>query len=663
MRITARLAYNQIKINRQRTIWTLLGIILSTALITAVCSFVASGNNLLVGIYGKNYTDQGGMGIVLLLIPASILSLIIASMAIVVISNAFRISASERRSQFGILKSVGTTKQQIIATVMYECMFFSVMGIPIGIVVGLILAFFSTQVANHFLSDINSLVNVMITELIFVFDFVISWQALLAAAAISFIMVLVSAWIPARKAARVTAIDSIRRVDEVNVSAKKMHTSYLIEKIFGYEGTLAAKNIKRSKRNLRASIISLTIGIVLFVCLGFLSEQIGEITKHVYSFGNKDVMVDYTSGYKSVINEETGREESVIIAPIDSKNAEHITEKLREYKEVAVLGTGMDMLTYISVVPDKMITDEMKKAIFSEDTVSTYELETEIDTVDSLNYKLLCEKAGVPVGSNILINRYAHNDKGNERIIQPFHFNKQNLKLMKADGTISELKIHGQLTPEQVPDDLVGANEGTVRLIVPEAEVRSYSWEVDTDDVEGFMKFANKIMGEEFPEDEGSGYMEQGFSTRVYKMRDYMKVMNLMINLIMAFGQSFVILLSLIGLTNVISTMSANVQMRFREFAVLQSIGMTIEGVKRMIVFESVICSGKSLFIGLPLAIVLTYFIHIPVRTMLPIPYEFPLGIVLGCAAAVFGVTTGTMWMSARKLQGKNIVETIRMDA
>lgn len=338
MKITAKLAYNQIKINRQRTMWTLIGIVLSTALITAVCSFTASGNALLANIYGKDYGQQGGAGMVLLLIPAGILSAIIVSMAVVVISNAFRVSASERRAQFGILKSVGTTKQQIAHTVMYESTFLSLMGIPVGVLAGLVIAFMGVQIANHFLGELNSLVHIMLNELIIVIEFVLSWQAILIAFIISFFTVLLSAWLPAKEAARITAIDSIRKVDEVQIEGKQLRTSRLTEKLFGVEGTLAAKNMKRSKRNLRASVISLTVGIVLFICLGSLNGQMDKVIAYVYSYSNSDVIVDYASAYESSVNKTTGKEQSTIVAPIESKTADGITEKLRQYEGAAIWG-------------------------------------------------------------------------------------------------------------------------------------------------------------------------------------------------------------------------------------------------------------------------------------------------------------------------------------
>lgn len=132
MKITAKLAYSQLKTNRSRTTWTLIGIALSTALITAVCSFVASGNSMLVNFFGADYGLHGQSFVGLLLIPAILFCFIIVAMSVVVVSNVFRISANERTAQFGILKSVGATKEQIVTSVMYESLLVCAVGIPSG---------------------------------------------------------------------------------------------------------------------------------------------------------------------------------------------------------------------------------------------------------------------------------------------------------------------------------------------------------------------------------------------------------------------------------------------------------------------------------------------------------------------------------------------------
>jgi putative ABC transport system permease protein len=658
MKTTAKLAYSQIKINRLRTVWTLAGIALSTAFITAVCCFAASGSALAVDLQG--YGDSGGALGALLVMPAGIVVAIIFTMSVVGVTNAFRVSAGERIVQFGLLKSVGAVKRQIVSCVMYESLFLSAAGIPMGIVVGLVIAFSGVLVANHFLGELNSLIHMMLNELTIVIDFVVAWQALIAAALISFSAVLFSAWLPARKAANITAVAAIRGAGEVKMTAKQLRVSPLIQRLFGFEGVLAAKNMRRNKRNFRASTVSLTVSVVLFIAVSALYEQAQSIEAMMFPDVDATVIVEYTSLLRDgFVNETTGRTETVIAAPIDSATANVVTGKLCKYKNTAIMGTGDDMNTYTAIVPREAISPKMLEVYFYPEERSEYEISTEILTLDRDNYAALCKQAGVPVGSNILINHYGYNDDGREASLVPFLFEKEDLRLRKADGSVSEIPVHGVLTEENIPGELLPLNRRIVRLIVPQGEMRNYIWYANPADIEGFIAYANVVMEETFPQDQESGYMELGFNTRVYTIRDYMKVMNIGIDLTMVFAGGFVVLLTFIGLTNVISTISANVRMRSREFAVLRTVGMTYDGLKRMLNFESVICTAKSLTIGLPVAIVLTYLINLPIRSAFPIPYQFPWLACVYCVCAVSAVTWITMRYSAFRLRGGHTIEAI----
>lgn len=663
MKITAKLAYSQLKTNRSRTIWTLTGIALSTALITAVCSFAASGNSMLVNLLGADYGVYGESYLSLLLIPAIFFCIIIVSMSVVVVSNVFRISANERTAQFGILKSVGATKNQIMATVMYESILVSAIGIPAGILMGLLLAFGGVSVANHYLDELNSLVHIMMTEITLKIDLVISWQALLAAAILSFLSVLFSAWLPGNKAAKVTAIECIRGTGEVKLEARELRTSPFTQKLFGFEGTLAAKNMKRNRRVFRATIISLTVGIVLLITLSSLSKQANALEDMMYPDVDATILTDYTSIYSTHINEATGREESVIEHPVHSNIGNAMTERLREFEHTKTFGMGNDMYTYVAVIPSTQISPQMADALSLSGDEQSYELSVEIITVDEENYSALCRQAGVPLGSNILLNHYRYNDNGTEVGIIPFLLDGKPIQLIKADGSIHETPVQGILTEEEIPKEFFYVNTNTVRLIVPEAEVRSYTCYSDPSDMDGFTDYANMVMDEMFPDEANAGYMEAGFSTRVYKIDDYMKVMNMAIVVALIFMYSFVVLLMLIGLTNVISTMSTNVLMRAREFAVLQSVGMTPEGLNRMLNFESILCSAKALLIGLPIAAILTYFINLPIKKRFPIPYELPWTAMLLCICIVFLITWATTRCAAYRLRNQNIIEAIRSES
>lgn len=660
MKITAKLAYTQLKINKIRTKLTLIGIILSTALVTSIFSFGSSINMLIKGILGADYGEYGGDLSSLFVIPIIILSLIIVSMSVIVISNAFRVSAGERRSQFGILKSIGATKKQIESTVIYESIFLSFIGIPLGIILGLILAFLGIRVANIYIEEINSLVNIMMSEFTINLNFIVSWKAILSAMVVSFITILISAWIPARKASKTTAIDSIRKSEDIKIRKNNISVNPLIGRVFKFEGVLAAKNMKRNKRNLRASIISIVIGVVLFINISSLREQAKKMEKIMNPDIDQTVMVDYTSKVENVKNDLSNIEKGYVKKPIGNKEADEITKKLSEFNDTKIVGIGHDMQSYSAIIPSDMLSDEMKVAINLESNTDK-ELSVELLTLDPVTYEEILDKLNLEYGSNILINHYSYNDNGYEIEIEPFNYkNNNSIGIIDVNLEKVEIDLMGTIYKKDLGKEFFAPNSKVVRIIVPNLESTGYMWLSNPEDIKGFIDHANQVINESFPDIDGNEYMQLGYTARVYQIDDYMKIMNIAIVLTLIFVYSFVILLMLIGFTNIISTMSTNVYVRHKEFAVLQSVGMTFEGIERMINLESLMITLKSLAIGIPIGIVTSYLINKPIRAKFPIPYEFPITNILICIVVVFAVTFFIMHHSVKKIRKNNIIDTIR---
>lgn len=659
MKITAKLAYSQLKINRSRTIWTLLAIALSTALTTTVCSFVASGNAMLVNFLGEDYGVYGSAYITLLLIPAVIFGVLIVAMSVTVISNVFRISAQERVMQFGIMKCTGATQKQILDTVMYESIWLCVIGIPVGICVGTLLFFCGIGVINQSLADLSALAHMMIKEIDLSLHFVFSWQALLVSSFLSFLIVMYSAWRPAHKAARISAIECIHGAGEIKVEKKQLRENKLVRKCFGFEGVLADKNLKRNRKNFRATVVSLSVGVILFVSLGGLSSQADALEACMDLDLDETVIADYASNYASEEEQERG---IPYARPIDSKVGEAITQKLETYGNINIWGMGNDMDSYHTVLGEQEISDEMKSVYVSE-TGKNNEFPVEIVVLDQENYEKLCKKANVAVGSNILLNYYSYNDFGKKVELEPFTDDLKEIELMKLDGSTQKLPIDGKITEEEMPKELFYFNFNPVRIVVEQASVRGFSWYSAPDNMEDFMDYSNQVLAEAFPSEHNESYVEEGFSVRVYKVDEYVKVMNIAISLVSVFMYGFVVLLMLIGLTNVISTLSTNVFMRAKEFAVLKSVGMTPESLKRMLNYESILCSLKAFVYGLPVGIAVTILVNLPIRMMFPIPYSVPWVSILLCLLVVFFITLGTTRYAAHKLQNQNIIESIRAES
>jgi len=618
MSLTSKLAMRQLKNSPKRTIWAIVSIILSTAMLGAVSGFAASGIQLLFPDYSfLELMSAGGSGLLMLV---AILGAIIAVATIVVITNVFRVSAGERMRQFGLLKSVGATKKQITATVMYEGLHLSVMGIPLGIIVSLGVNFTVLSIINHWLEPINS----RTSDFAVYFPFVFFPLGLVLAAVGSFVIVLISAWLPARKAAIVPAINAITHTSDIKLNAKKLQIgSYngMAGFFFGAEGHLAAKQLKRNRRNFRAVVISLTISIVILLASASFLTSITNQTNMRFFYVDADVAIIMFSSTSYIPESLT-------------TTAQEITQQLQALPHSQIHTFGRIDYSLVTTSPDQEVS-----------TIRILVLEPEL-------YTSIVEQAGAAYGSNILINARREVDIfGVSRDTHPFgHFVGQNLEIYQRDPQFSQqIHIDGYITSRS--NDLIYLAYDRMTLIVPNWEVIVYEWLVLTDYPEMFTSYANDNILLDI------GPNRIAFASNVSAMMSETRVMR---NLFSLFAYGFAGMLTLIGLTNVISTISANTRLRAREFAVLKSTGMTSQGIGKMLALESLLSSFRSLCLGIPLGLAAAYGVYLATQMgSVRFPFILPWEMLIVCVVGVFTITFTAMQFSASRLRGRNIIETI----
>ena len=653
MNLFAQLAASQIRVNRLRTFWTLAAIALATALITCVTHFAASGAAMIATSMGGGLTQYSAAYRSTLVIPAAFLSLLIVVMAVVVISNVFRVSARERTAVFGTLKCVGATPAQIRKTMLWEALLLAVVGIPIGLVLGLALTAGGIAVANHFLDELNALTHIMLKTMTFRLRFVLSPLGLVIAALLALATVLISAWLPARKAAKQSAIASVRGQNDVSVRLGRSHPlrERLVARLFGPEGLIAQKTLARSRQTFRTTTVALAVAVVLFIFIGFLWHQAGAFNTMMSNQNGYTVTADYQSA--------TAHDGTDYTKPITSALGDAITRELAQAGGTEVYGSGNDYVRYDVTVDTATLTPEIIDHYALDGQQTTFDVECIV--IDQQHYAALCEAAGVPEGSTLLINNDRLNIKGHATDTPVFAETPETLTLDVVDGSQETVHIDAVLTAAETPAELFYPNTNPVRLILPEMDhLRQYSWQAAPADMDSFMDTAQEILAAHFPDQSTDSYMQDGYSARVYATDDYNRVMNVAIVIALIFLVCFCALLMLIGFTNVVSTLSTNVLMRQSEFAVLQSVGMTPEGLRKMLALESIFCSLRALALGVPLGIVLTYIVNLPIRAMFPVPYHFPLLPILLCAAGVLVLTLAITTLAARRLRSRNIIDRIR---
>lgn len=684
MSVLGRLALSQIRQKKVRTAITVSAMIVSSALLTAVVNIVVSGNSMLVEFLGEDYGVYGGAYTLLLLIPAVILGMLIIAMSVIVISNVFRMSANERISEFGTLKCVGATGEQICKTILYECLFLCILAVPAGVILGYLFSFLGIGASNSYMDELNVLVRSMMRHVTFSLSFVFSPLALFVSVAISAGTVIFSALLPARKAMKVSALECIRNSGGSGEAVYGRTKAKLCGKR-RIEYELARKNTASYHKKMKSAVAAFSFSIILFVTMSGLKEIADGVSDYISVDYGYTVMADYTSNFKFGINEETGRRECHYAQTISHELAEKITGELAAYEENEVFGMGQDYFTYVTFLEEAEMTEELKEALVYEtegevkgtgqeerqtektaekrqadQKAARYELEVEIITVDEKHYRELCARTGAAYGEAILVNDYKYNDHGTERHILPLPECTFSLQLEKADGSVRDVEIGGTLSGAEVPKEFMYPNVRPVRLILPFEEVRGYNWMTSPQDEEGYMAYAKDVLEKYFPQGD-LDYGEAGFVCRVFGTQDYSKIMNIVVVIAFFFLYGFVLLLGLIGILNVMSTEMFQIRMRAREFAVLQSVGMTSDDLRKMLYFESIFCAGKALVTGLPAGMLLVLLMKYCVQKLLPFPFHMPWGTILIVILVSFTFMWGTVLVSMRALKNQNLIETIRM--
>ncbi|MDR0325553.1 MAG: ABC transporter permease [Oscillospiraceae bacterium] len=653
MKLTAKLAYSQLKTNKSRTVWTLLGIALSTAMITAVFGFAASGDAMMKDMMGgRDYYER--MYYATLYGVGAVLGAIIVFASVVVVSNAFRVSAGERMRQFGLLKSVGATKKQIAKIIMREGGFLSAIGIPIGIALGLIVHLIGIRITDYFFATINRL-----NETQIVLDFIIAWHAIFISIVLSSVTVWLSAWLPARKAARIAAIDAIRGAGERRGAAansgfgRGTRGGKSVHWLFGFEGTLASKSLKRSKRNFRATVVSLTVSVTLFITVSSFGAMMETTTDIFYPEMNVTAAINFYTARERTYGDD-GEVVEYKYSTIGSTLADEITDTLREYPNTAVFGAGIEAYLYEAEVPSAMMTERMEN-FFEE--YGKHQAITVLMVLDGHNYELLCKKAGVPLGSNILVNYVRLYLEGGQAVFTPYIFDEQTLQITnKYTDEAFELTLHGSLTIQDLPAEVRHSSVGTIAVIVPKLEASMYTWFADVSNSAGFLEYAEDVLYGAVTLDELSQLQFMDIATAEEASANVGQM-------VMVFVYGFIALLTLIGLTNVISTISANIRSRSQEFAVLRSVGMAQVGLNRMLNLESILCSAKSLIIGVPLGVAGSLITYNAMVSPAEFSYSIPWIPIVQSILAVFVITWIVMRYSALRLRGGSIVEAIRADS
>ena len=572
-------------------------------------------------------TDKRGTSFFGLKYVAAIAIGIIIFTSVFCIKNSFDISITEKNKQYGMLRSIGATKKQVRKNVLFEATILALIGIPLGIFLGYFASFILVKISNIFLKELIVTENEINFEL--VFD--LNWMSAAISALLGMVTIYLSSLRIARKAAKVSPINSIRNSADIKIKAKKLKVPKIIKSIFKVGGEISYKNMKRNKKRYRVTIISIVLSIMVYISLTTFMQMmlkqiqlaVGkvdyDIACDIYKENDEEIKIlnniakttegvtDYT-----LLQTNLGKYDKEFL----NKEIKQISESYPENGTISIISVGdIEYNKYIKSL-GLNYNDVKDKAILI-DTISTATIDASKKPVREIRMLNLKENDKFDV----------KDDKGEKLTFEIGKITKK-----RPFATNEEMSI-----PYKI---LVLSDEYYNKTFKDEKRYSAYY------KVKDASKVKNQI------EESLKDYKQKGITNVQETYNDGKHL----ITLVGIFLYGFIIIIILIGVTNIVNTITTSMELRKQEFAILRSVGMTNKEFNRMIRLETLFIGIKSLFFGIPLGTAISYGIYQAGN----MPFEIPLKPILYSAIAVIVLIASIMQYSLIKIKKQNTIETIR---
>ena len=623
---------------------------------------------------------------------AAVVALIIILTSVYCIKNSFNISITEKIRQYGMLASVGATRRQIKSSVKTEAAMLGVVGIPVGTMSGILASLILVKVVNALSAG----------WLNFALSFHTSLPALILAVILSIATIYFSATGSARRAAKVTPLEAIRNTKEIKIKSAKLKTPAIIGRIWGIGGVISYKNIKRNNKKYRTTVTSIVICSVTFIVISYFMSMAFSVVGMSYA------SVDYNIGINMSCKKDLDIEKlSELLSGIEGAKDYLVgagyyfdvdkPEYTKEYGEYCgqlyddsedvsqeFLITVLDDKSYDKYASDAGIKNANTGAILvNKGTFDVYNEKSSKYVKEEM--ELYKYKAGdtIECGYNVYDDA-SSDDNAAEGDTESSTDDNNAVEGDTESGTednsgyVDEETINNGVrktvdvtiagVTDKVPIGYKGYGNTTL-LFMNQKGFESLWADGKSNELKpGHASYSAYVVAENADEyqdtfeketEENPEYSQISFY--VSNMDKQMRDEKSLFTLLGVFAYGLIVVIALIGITNIINTLSTGMELRSREFATLRSIGMTDKQFAGMVRLESVFISVKALVIGVPLGILISYLLCVMMNRMDDaIIYEPPYKAIILCIVVVIMLIYAIMKLSMKKLRHNNIIETIK---
>lgn len=613
---------------------------------------------------------------------AAVVALIIILTSVYCIKNSFNISITEKIRQYGMLASVGATRRQIKSSVKTEAAMLGVVGIPVGTMSGILASLILVKVVNALSAG---WLNVALS-------FHTSLPALILAVILSIATIYFSATGSARRAAKVTPLEAIRNTKEIKIKSAKLKTPAIIGRIWGIGGVISYKNIKRNNKKYRTTVTSIVICSVTFIVISYFMSMAFSVVGMSYASADYNIGINMSckkdidiEKFSKLLSGIEGAEDYLVGAGYDfdvskpkytKEYGEYCRQLYDDSEDVSqmFLITVLDDKSYDKYASDAGIKNAAAGAILV--NKCTFDVYNE----NSSKYvKKEMELYKYKAGDTIECGYNVYDDaSSDDNAVEGDTESSTEINTEDNSGYVDEETINNgvrktvDVTIAGVTDKVpIGYKGYSNTLLFMNQKGFESLWGDGKNGNEikpGYASYLAYVVAENADEyqdtfekeTEGNPEYSQ-ISFYVSNLDKQMRDEKSLFTLLGVFAYGLIVVIALIGITNIINTLSTGMELRSREFATLRSIGMTDKQFVGMVRLESVFISVKALVIGVPLGILISYLLCVMMNRMDDaIIYEPPYKAIILCIVVVIMLIYAIMKLSMTKLRHNNIIETIK---
>lgn len=609
---------------------------------------------------------------------AAVVALIIILTSVYCIKNSFNISITEKIRQYGMLASVGATRRQIKSSVKTEAAMLGVVGIPVGTMSGILASLILVKVVNALSAG---WLNVALS-------FHTSLPALILAVILSIATIYFSATGSARRAAKVTPLEAIRNTKEIKIKSAKLKTPAIIGRICGIGGVISYKNIKRNNKKYRTTVTSIVICSVTFIVISYFMSMAFSVVGMSYASADYNIGINMSckkdidiEKFSKLLSGIEGAEDYLVGAGYDfDVSKPEYTKEYGEYcRQLYDDSEDVSQMFLITVLDDKsydkyasdagiknaaagaILVNKCTFDVYNENSSKYAKKEMELykykagDTIEC-GYNVYDDASS---DDNAVEGGTESSTEDNSGYVDEETINNGVRKTV--DVTIAGVTDKVPIGYKGYSNTLLFMNQKGFESLWGDGkngnEIKpgyaSYSAYVVAENADEYQDTFEK-------ETEGNPEYSQ-ISFYVSNMDKQMRDEKSLFTLLGVFAYGLIVVIALIGITNIINTLSTGMELRSREFATLRSIGMTDKQFVGMVRLESVFISVKALAIGVPLGILISYLLCVMMNRMDDaIIYEPPYKAIILCILVVIMLIYAIMKLSMTKLRHNNIIETIK---